>query len=451
MPGLTAAGLEIATLADVRAQINAKWAELFGVSMDTSDDSPDGQLIGIDAEQFALFWELLETIIASQDPDKATGAALDAICALTGTFRIPATFSTSLLTLTGTPTTPLPSGQLVSTRSTGQQFTTTTSAVILAVTAWVGSTVYAAGDRHTNGGNVYLCVIPGTSAASGGPSGTTVDITDGSAHWRFLGAGAGYVDVPSRAKVTGPLVAVSGDLTSIDTPVGGWLGAINILDAVLGRLVMTDAELRVLRELELARPGNATKRAIRSALFDVGVGTDDPVTSVTVFSNVTDITDADGVEPHSIEALVAGGASQDIWDALLASVAGGIRTHGSIVGTSIDSSGIAQTMKFSRVTQILVYVAITLVKDPNTYPSDGDAQVALAIATAGNAKDDGTDAVSSALLARVFSVPGVLDVSLPLIGTAPSPTLTATIAISLRQRAVYDTTRIAVASSDGVP
>ena len=78
-------------------------------------------------------------------------------------------------------------------------------------------------------------------------------------------------------------------------------------------------------------------------------------------------------------------------------------------------------------------------------------QVKTAIAVVGNGKPDGTDVVSSAVLARVFAVPGVISVDLPFLGTAPSPTLTTTIAVSLRQRAVFDSSRITVASSNGVP
>jgi hypothetical protein len=96
-----------------------------------------------------------------------------------------------------------------------------------------------------------------------------------------------------------------------------------------------------------------------------------------------------------------------------------------------------------------VWVAVTLTKDPSAYPSDGDAQVALAVATFGNARPDGYDVVSSQLLAQVYSVPGVIAVSLPFVGTAPAPVSSATITITRRQRAVYDTSRITVASSDG--
>lgn len=453
MPGLTLAGLQIDTLGDVRAQINSAWLAAFGASMDVSDNSPDGQMIGIVSEVFALLNELLEAITSSQDPDKATGVFLRALCLLTGTIPPPATFSAVSLTLTGTPTSVVPAGSLASTISTGQQFATVEDATIVVISNWAALTVYAAGDRRTNSLNAYLCITPGTSAASGGPTTTAADITDGSAHWRFLGVGTGAVDVIAKATETGPLVAVSGDLTSIDTPVGGWDGTINILDATLGRLELSDAELRVLRQVELATPGTSPADAIKAALIQVGAGGSNPVTSATVFVNNTDFTDVDGVPPHSIECLVHGGDDQAIWDALLANVAAGIRTFGTEIGVSVDSSGTDQAEAFSRPIEIIVYVGVTLVKDPKVYPADGDDQVKLAIATRGNARDDGTDVVSSAMLASVFSIGGIIDVQLPLISADPVtvPVATTTIPVSLRQRAVFDTSRITVASSDGTP
>ncbi len=459
LPQLTTAGLQIALLADVRAQINTAWQTAFGVSMDVSDRSPDGQLIGIVSEAFALINELLEAIVSSQDPDKATGALLRALCALTGTVEILPSFSAVTLTLTGTPTAVVPPGSLASTKSTGQQFTTTPDddGTIVALAAWAPSTGYSAGtgpadaDRRTNGGNAYICITSGTSASSGGPLTTAADVTDGSAHWKFLGQGTGAVDVAARATVTGPIVAVAGDISNRDSQIGGWDGVINLLDASLGRAQMTDAALRALRQAELAQPGTSPADAIRAALLLVDQGTNDPVTAASVFVNFADVTDGNGLPPHSIEALVHGGSDASIFACLLANVAAGIRTHGTTTGTVTDSSGNVQTMAFSRPAEIPIYVSVTLSKDPSTYPSDGDSQVKLAIVNWGNGRDDGDDVVSAAVLAQVFKVSGVLDVSLPLIGTAPSPTLTTTITITNRQRATFDTSRITVSSSDGSP
>lgn len=55
--------------------------------------------------------------------------------------------------------------------------------------AWAGNTAYKYGQYVTNNGNIYRCMTAGTSAASGGPSGTGAGITDGSilpAIWNYV-------------------------------------------------------------------------------------------------------------------------------------------------------------------------------------------------------------------------------------------------------------------------
>ena len=53
-------------------------------------------------------------------------------------------------------------------------------------TLWAASTAYTVGQTVQNSGNVYTCTTAGTSAASGGPSGTGTGITDGTVVWSWL-------------------------------------------------------------------------------------------------------------------------------------------------------------------------------------------------------------------------------------------------------------------------
>jgi len=60
-----------------------------------------------------------------------------------------------------------------------------------AMPAWAASQLAYLGEHVTNdSGKVYECITQGTTAASGGPTGTTADITDGTAHWGYAGASA---------------------------------------------------------------------------------------------------------------------------------------------------------------------------------------------------------------------------------------------------------------------
>lgn len=52
---------------------------------------------------------------------------------------------------------------------------------------WEASTAYALNTHVSNGGNVYVCTTAGTSAGSGGPTGTGTGISDGTAVWDFVG------------------------------------------------------------------------------------------------------------------------------------------------------------------------------------------------------------------------------------------------------------------------
>ena len=75
--GLTTEGFSPKTLELIRDDINAAYRAAFGTSVDVSDGSILGMLAGIMAERYALLWELAEAVYSSQDPDKATGAAIE--------------------------------------------------------------------------------------------------------------------------------------------------------------------------------------------------------------------------------------------------------------------------------------------------------------------------------------------------------------------------------------
>lgn len=444
--GITTTGFLPMTTADVKADLESALKAALGATIDVSAEEPLGQIIGVLAERYGDLWALGQSAYTAGTPDGASGAGLDALCSLTGTVREPATKSTVTLTAAGTPTTVLPAGRTASMGLPQPRFTTLASATIVAASAWLASNSYIVGDRVTNAGRIYVCITAGMAAGSGGPTTTAADITDNLAHWRYVGQGTGVIDVAAQAEQTGPYEAASGLVTTIETPVAGWSSVINLLDAAPGSDVETDAALRLRREEELRVQGNAALEAIREKVLNVS-----GVTSATVFENNTDVTDADGVPPHSVEALVRGGADADIRAALFASVAGGIRTHGTTSGSVNDAEGVAHTIKFTRPTELTIWVIFDLVIDANTWPSDGGTQVKANVVAFGDAQKGGKDAVASSLVAQAFKVAGVLDCPPPKIGLTSPPTVSTTVAVSTRQLAVYDTSRITVNVTPGTP
>ncbi len=446
--GLTDEGFVSKTIEIIREEISQDLRDAYeNQNLDVSDASALGQLIGIFAEREALLWELAEAAYNAWDPDSATGTAQEGVCAITGTRRNGAEPSTATLTLTGTPGTTVPAGNRASADGTEDEFETLADATLATLVAWASGTAYVVGDRRKNSNRVYVCITSGTSAGSGGPTTTSDDITDNTAHWRYVGEGTGAVDVEAECTEDGPTVALSGTITTIETPVAGWQSVMNLEDATLGADIETPEDLRIRREEELAGPGTSPPDAIRADVQSV-----EDVTSVTVFYNDTDAEDADGVPAHAVEVLVRGGDDQDIFDQLFASVAAGIKTHGTESGTVTDSAGNDHTVKFSRPDEIDIYVDLEFIYDADLFPSDGDDQIKAALVAYGDEQECGKNVVSSALIAQVFSVAGVLDVTVCHIGIASNPSASTTLQIALRELAVFDSSRITIVSSSaGTP
>lgn len=443
--GLTEDGFVPKTTEIVRADMNQRLRDRYGTSLDLSDEDPFGFLVGLLAAELGECWEVTEAVNAATTREGATGARLEDVGLITGTFRPEARPSEVTLTLTGDPLTSVLTGSRAKTASTDAEFTTLADVTITAATAWAGTTAYVAGDRVTNAGRVYLCITAGTSAGSGGPTTTADDITDNTVHWRYLGEGTGDVDVAAECTEDGPTVALSGDVTEIVTSVSGWQSVINVSDAVVGANEASDEEYRLLQEIDLATAGTSTVDAIREALLEI-----DDVTAVKLFVNNEDTPDVDGVPGHAIEALVLGGADQEIWDALLDNVAAGIETYGTEVGTSVDSEGNEHEMSFSRPGEIPAYVELDVYFPTGETPAGAAALVKTAIVTAGNALGIGIDGKAARVIAAAMGVDSVFDVANVLVDSVDPPVATS-FPVSTRQISTWDSANITVNLLEGAP
>ncbi|MFZ5440450.1 MAG: baseplate J/gp47 family protein [Myxococcota bacterium] len=445
MAGVTSTGFEAKTTEDLIADLEESFRRVFGKSINVSAEARPGQVVSLMADALAETWAVAEAASSASDPSGAAGVLLDNLAALTGTVRLVATRSTVTLVAVGTPGTFLATGRRASVSDTTTVFETTADATLSSPSAWLATTLYAAGAFIQSSGSVWVAVVGGTSGSIA-PSGVGPTFDDGSVRWQRLGTGLGYALVPAQATVTGPLQGFAGSITTIETPVAGWNAVNNLLDAAPGRNLETDPELRVRRQREIAGIGTSPQPALQAQLLRVA-----GVTSCTVFENTADVT-VDGVPPHAVECLIEGGADAELRSAIFAGVAAGIETAGGVSGSVTDSAGNPHTVKFSRPASVSLWVKVTLTKNPAEYPLDGDAQVAAAIVTAGNARGLGVDVVASRIAGDIFkAAPGVLDVTAVLIGTSNPPISSATVGVSLRQRASFDTSRVTVVATNGVP
>ncbi len=391
------------TTEDLLAQLEADEIAEISPSLDVSSTSPIGQLNGAFVKPLAEVWDLAEAVYAAQDPDKATGDGQDALCALTGTAREPATRSQVAVSLTLGAAVTVPQDSLV--------------AVL--------------------GNSTAVFKLVGLEPAPGFPV-VHADVTS---------VGAGTYIARFEAVDTGVVAANAGTLTVIVTPITGWTAATNATDAALGHDIETNSALRIRRDQELDALGSTPVDALRAELYSL-LADNDIVGFVDVVENTLDTVDADGRDPNSIEALIDDGPSpianneiaQVIWDGR----AGGIKTFGSTSGTAIDDLGLARTQNFNRPTAKPVYFAVSIVIDSVIFPADGDLQIKLAMVAHGQTLKPGEDVARNSFMGPIFSIAGVQNVTVLHLGFAATPTLDADLVIAVRERATFDTSRITI-------
>ena len=438
--GITATGFTPEDQNSNRSDLDTAVQAARGLSVDVSDGSPTGFYNGIVSEAQTSLWDLLQSIYSSFDPDKATGAALDSLSALTGTFRIQAASSQVTATLTGTPTTVVPANSQAKTLSTGAVFYTQAANTIVTVPAWATGAI-ALGQRVTSSGNIYQCYLAGTATTGHAPTGTNAPtglaITGDGVGWQYLGQGTGAVDCTMLSVVQDAIPAAASDLIVIQTPIGGWYSVINVTAASLGNLVQTDESLRITREAELASTAGDTFNGMYGVLTKLPSAT---TPAVTIFENNTaTATTNPTLPPYSFMAMIYNttATNNQIAQTIFNNKPlGGAVTAGTSSGTAIDASGNSHTINFQTPTATPVFVIVTVVYDPTPGVYQGDQAVRLAVANYLNTLPPGRNVFATGITGAIFAAGlGVLDIPRSgseggvLLGTSASPTTDATITL----------------------
>lgn len=386
--GVTADGFSRPSVQELLALVEADERATISQSLDVSSDSVIGQINGIFCQQLGIAWEALEEAYHAFDPDRAEDDAMVSLAKITGTNKRGASKST----------------------------------VPTAVTLAIGTTLQAGIHFAHVEDKEDVRFTPEADFTAPGPADPAVYI------------------VPFEAEITGPVQAPSGTLTVIATPVVGWSAITNNEDATPGRNSDSTEDLRVRREQALARAGSSTAAAIRADVLAV-----EDVTSVQVFENYTDVTDADGLPPHSFEVVLWDDANADdnaVAQAIWGSKAGGIRPYGQTgdQGTATDANGDPHTVPFSRAAEVAMYVEFDLEKRAGYV---GDSAFKLAVAQALNAEFGTGDDVGFYDVLDATHALGA-KISAVRFGTSASPTTNTDTVINTRQIARFDSGRIAI-------
>lgn len=165
----------------------------------------------------------------------------------------------------------------------------------------------------------------------------------------------GEITVTAQAADIGDVSAAAGTIIKIATPTLGWQTVENLLPAVEGEPVESDAELRVRQAVSTAIPS--------LSVLDGTVGAVASLAGVTRFrgyENDSNATDANGVPAHSIAIVVEGCDAQAIGDAIATKKTPGTGTYGTTTVTTYDRLGLPNDINFFRPTPATIGVEVTI-------------------------------------------------------------------------------------------
>ena len=164
----------------------------------------------------------------------------------------------------------------------------------------------------------------------------------------------GEITVTATAKDEGNIAADANTITKIKTPTLGWQSVDNPLAATNGVPVETDGELRIKQSQSVANPALSVIESIIGNVLNV-----DGVDRLIGYENDTDLTDSNGIPPHSISIVVEGGDNQEIGDSIATTKTPGTGTYGTESVDTFDQYGTINVINFYRPTIAQIGVNIT--------------------------------------------------------------------------------------------
>lgn len=331
---VTAEGISAPDYQTVLDTITGYFQQIYGSDAYLDPDSKDGQMVALVALAIHDANNTAISVYRSFSPATALGDALTSNVKINGITRRAATNSTVDLLLTGT----------------------------------VGTTITNGSVRDTNS---VVWNLPATVVI--GSDGTVV--------------------ATATCANSGAVAAVAGSVNGINTPTRGWASVTNPLAATVGVAAETDAELRVRQSQSVALASLTPFDAVDGAIANV-----EGVTRHKLFENDQEVTDSNGLPPHSISAIVEGGDATEIANTIRSVKGQGVSTYGTTSVIVTDKYGNPYTIRFSRPIDVPVYVSITL-KALTGYSSEVGDEIKAAVAAYINSLAIG----DSVLLSRVYS------------------------------------------------
>lgn len=442
MAGVTSAGFVRKTFDEIVAGLQEQAKPIFqdlvqpGEEVDTSDLSTLGRLIGLIAPSLDEVWQAQQQIYQAFDPNSATGVALDNIVQYLGITRQTGSRTVLRASVWGQLGTVLPIGQVI--RGTAPDRFVSTSSLTFNTNDFIGFTILPTSTLEGSNVEFTFIVEEGiyTLAHTVLAGETVQDIlldlesqfnalmlqrsevwVEGGKLYFQLKDYYSFVSVPSltncsimevkkrlsfQSEEDGDISAPVGTVTTILTPVFGWISVINEVTAEPGTLDESDEQLRERFRLTKAVRANNLAEAIYAQLIDL-----EDVDFARVYENTTSLTDTRGLPPHSFRAIVKGGADTNIGEIIWNNKPLGIASDGNTSVVVRDSQNLERTVKFSRPTEVPIYVKITVEKIGNTFPTNGVDDIRQAVVDYINDNANfGQELIYTRFFTPINSVPG---------------------------------------------
>ncbi len=347
-------------------QDQARLGDYFGPDIDLSDASPVGIRIKLDAWAIDRQWALAEEVYYSLWINTAEGVSLDRVARLGFVSRDPAQHAIVLLEYAGI----------------------------------AGSTIPLGSQAETSQNIVFETIEEKTIGESG------------------------IVQVYAQCTQAGTEGNVpAGVITSIKTPITGVDSVTNPLGASGGRPRETDAEVRANYEDLPASTGSSID-AIRGAVSGIA-----GVMNVIALENTTNVEDANGIPPRSIEVIVNGGLDEAIAQMIFSKKSSGVETYGTSLVVVTDSQGLPHDIRFSRPAPIDVYIIYEITSNSDWISDNIVSMKRNAVAYVGGVDDlliqhpglgNGGTVLAWKLAAIQSGISGIENISVKL-GRAPEP------------------------------
>lgn len=305
---LNANGLTVETATEITQALVAGLQGIYGADINTDQNSPDGQMIGILTQMAVDIRELIVAVNGGFDPDQAAGAILDQRVAINNIARQGGTFTVQPISITTTAT--------VTLQGLDGNFND------------VNGTGYTVQDGS---GNQFILS-------------TTTTLTAGTTVCDFRAAKIGAVNVPINT-IINPVTIVLG-ITAINNP----SAAITV-----GQNQETDTQLRTRREQSVALATTGYLNGLLGAILNLP-----GVTEAVLYENDTGSTDGNGTPAHCIWLVVAGGSPSDIANQIYDKKSYGCNMRGSQTFDITTASGTVFTSKWDNPAPETLYIAFTI-------------------------------------------------------------------------------------------